>query len=56
MKNKTWRIEATNFENETFTVLENFFGTYYEAQKKIDSMLNEIEQEHGFIATFEFIV
>jgi hypothetical protein len=46
---KHWTVEATNFDDETEIVLENFFGTYNEAQKEVDKNIDEIEKQIDFI-------
>jgi hypothetical protein len=53
-KTYNWRVYATNFEGETELVLEDFLGTHEEAENKIDSIIDEIEKEIGFIRELEY--
>lgn len=42
-----WDVVATNDEDETYTVLEGFHGTYNEAEKEAKSKEDETEAELG---------
>ena len=53
-KTYNWRVYATNFEDKTEIVLENFLGIYEEVENKIDSIIDEIEKEIGFIRELEY--
>lgn len=52
---ENWEIIGTTFEDEEIQVSAGFQGTYKEAQKFVDSLLDFLEKEYGFFHKFEYI-